>query len=167
MILAIDPGLRACGVAWFEQGILVKADLISVKTMESDAKAFVEMANAVGAASAPVTEVAVEYPQQYARSPTPRESVQKLVGVIGALAATFRDSETEYYLPRQWKGQVPKPVMHRRILGRLTEAEQGVIPDLAASKLHNVLDAVGIGLHHVGRLKRGRTRKKAGSKSRR
>ena len=158
MILAIDPGLRACGVAWFEKGILIKADLVSVKTMESDAKAFLEMANAVGAASPPVTHLAIEYPQQYSRAITPRESVQKLVGVIGALAVTFSDSKTEYYLPRQWKGQVPKAVMHRRVLGRLTEAEQGLIPELPVSKLHNVLDAVGIGLHHVGRLKRKRNR---------
>ena len=166
MILAIDPGLRACGVAWFEKGILIKADLISVKKVESDAKAFLAMANAVGTSSPPITSLAIEYPQQYARSPTPRESIQKLVGVIGALAVTFPDSKTEYYLPRQWKGQVPKPVMHRRILGRLTESEQALIPEMAASKLHNVLDAVGIGLHHVGRLRPGHSRTRAVRKSR-
>lgn len=156
MILAIDPGLRACGAAWFENDILVRAELVSVKKVESDAKAFVAMAHAVGVTSAAVTELAVEYPQQYARAPSPRDAVQKLVGVIGALSVTFAKSNTEYYFPRQWKGQVPKSVMHRRILGRLSDEEKAIIPGLAASKLHNVLDAIGIGLHHVGRLKRRR-----------
>ena len=156
MILAIDPGLRACGVAWFEKERLVRAALISVPKMENDAAAFLEMANAVYIASPEIVSLAIEYPQQYKNSPVPRESVQKLVGVIGALSVKFSGAKTTYYLPRQWKGQVPKPVMQRRILARLDGDEQALIPKLPVSKLHNVFDGIGIGLHHIGRLKRAR-----------
>jgi len=156
VILAIDPGLRACGVAWFEDKKLIRSELVSAKKVAGDAKAFLAMANAVYSSSPQVVEIAIEYPQQYARAPSPRDAVQKLVGVIGALAVKFPDAETTYYFPREWKGQVPKDVMRRRIMERLSEAEQERIPDLCASKIHNVFDGIGIGLHHIGRLKRER-----------
>jgi hypothetical protein len=64
------------------------------------------------------------------------------------------------YTPSAWKGQVPKSVHHARILAALSYEEQSRIPKLPTSKLHNVLDAVALGLFHVGRVKRGGVRPK-------
>lgn len=61
-------------------------------------------------------------------------------------------------LPSEWKGQVPKQIHEKRILGALSGQELSRVPgrsELAASKRHNVIDAVGLGLWKLGRLERG------------
>jgi hypothetical protein len=57
--------------------------------------------------------------------------------------------------PATWKGQAPKDVIHLLVWGKLDGDEpdalkkclQGITP----GKQHNVLDAVGVGLHHLRR----------------
>ena len=56
-------------------------------------------------------------------------------------------------LPADWKGQVPKDVMCARVLSRLTPEERARLqlrPRGGHSK--DELDAVGVLLHHLGRL---------------
>lgn len=86
------------------------------------------------------------------------------------------------YTPREWKGSVPKPVHHKRLWEVLAPGERAllggpvtiVIIDAACRKgglskwsrpgasyyprsfeLHNILDAVGLGLFHIGRFGKG------------
>jgi hypothetical protein len=44
-------------------------------------------------------------------------------------------------------------VMNARVLGRLSEEELSKIEHVGA-KDHNTYDAIGIGLHHLGRLRK-------------
>jgi hypothetical protein len=170
VLISIDPGYGHCGVALFEEEVLQKAFLVTTSSRASvEASQFVDMADAVwtrlekeGVKKQSAMEVAIEYPQQYTQSPAPREAVQRLVGVIGALLARLQ-SETgglrvkvSSYKPREWKGQVPKKIMQQRVLDRLAPEERDRIEALPASKVHNVHDAVGVGLHHIKRLKRRR-----------
>lgn len=164
-IIAIDPGFRDCGVAVFRDGTLVRCDHVKSKaTGLVEAIQFSQTADAVMEFVSDVVEdghfdLAIEYPQQYANSPAPRESVQKLVGVIGALAARVQATScglsvrVTTYKPREWKGQVPKEIMFDRILSRLNEDENETLPALSKTRLSHVYDAIGIGLHHLGRLK--------------
>lgn len=168
--VSIDPGYRYCGVAVFSDEVLVTADLVEAKKWEVEAQQFAETAKCVweflettvDKASLSAAQFAIEYPQQYTFSPAPREAVQRLVGTIGAILGKVQ-SETSglsvrvsTYKPREWKGQVPKEIMAERILSRLSSDEVNVIPAMSKSKAHNVTDAVGVGLHHLKRLKRKR-----------
>src|SRR5688572_24333398 len=99
------------------------------------------------------------------------------------------------YTPSAWKGSLQKPVHHHRIWQVLTPAERAVFPEgteariaeacrkggldnwrkpgaeyygkAKGSEVHNSLDAVGLGLHHLGRysevgnLSQGRRSKRA------
>lgn len=58
--------------------------------------------------------------------------------------------------PATWKGSVPKDVHHRRVLAALSAEEVALLPKTPRSKKydHNMLDAVGLGLWHLGRLRR-------------
>lgn len=56
--------------------------------------------------------------------------------------------------PNSWKGELPDQILYERILGALTAEELALIPKLAKSKIHNVLDSIGIGLHLFGRMPR-------------
>ena len=162
--VAIDPGFRDCGVAVFDDGLL-----FSCNHVKSSATALVEAVQFTETARSVVTyveslkignsfDLVIEYPQQYARSPAPRESVQKLVGVIGGLVSQFHQItgglgvKVSTYKPREWKGQVPKNVMFNRIISRLSESELERLPSISKTRLSHVYDAIGIGLHHTGRL---------------
>jgi len=56
--------------------------------------------------------------------------------------------------PRDWKGTMDPDAMTRWILTRLDDEEKAVVESLLpASKRHNAIDAAGIGLHHLKRLR--------------
>lgn len=63
--------------------------------------------------------------------------------------------EAEYVEPFAWKGTVRKDIHHARIQATLLPGERLMVEEgckgVAASKRHNVLDAVGLGLFAVGR----------------
>lgn len=62
--------------------------------------------------------------------------------------------EVETIWPVTWKGSLPDEILYARIMSVLTEKEKALIPKLGQSLLHNVLDAIGIGLHVLGRMPR-------------
>lgn len=71
---------------------------------------------------------------------------------IHAVSAPY----TRRLFPHQWKGGLSKERHAPRILGALSNAEQARLPKgMAASKIHNVIDAIGIGLFELGRTTRG------------
>ncbi len=177
ILLSIDPGLRACGCAVFNNGILLRAAL--VKNPEKKLRgpqAHVPMADAVlkwflgtEYVLGP-DELALEYPRVYPnhsnkRSEDPNDLIE-LAGIDGALAFCF-DTKTRHYFPADWKGQTPANVCARQVLAALSFNEQHTIEDIVAFKksleardalgksvthnAHNTLDAVGIGLHHSAR----------------
>jgi len=107
-----------------------------------------------------VSRLAIELPQVYSRhhqtaakaGTDPNDLIQ-LAAVVGALCNAFESVDTQIvYLPAEWKGQVPKDIMHRRAAERLNAEEAACLPSLAKSKIHNVLDAVSIGLVVLGRM---------------
>jgi len=164
-LISIDPGYRACGVSYFDKGVLIAASLIEVKSSKDidPGEQFALMSSAVvnyieSLGVGDTFDLAIEYPQQYVRSPTPRESVQRLVGVIGAISSAVQNStgglgvKVTTYTPRAWKGQVPKEIMNDRVRNRLIDGELEKLPEYSKSKMHNVLDAIGIGLKHLKRL---------------
>lgn len=159
MLVSLDPGAKVCGLALFEDGELASAWLAGTN------KHWVQMAlNAYQSVVDRVVpevmrEVAIERPQVY------RQRFQKgdpndlitLSLVAGAFAGSFiPGAAVSEYKPREWKGQVPKPAMQKRIESRLSEEELSRVSWPAKSYRHNVWDAIGIGLHHVGRLKGGK-----------
>ena len=141
-ILAIDPGIDQ-GWATFVANVLTGCGL--------------------GVPFAPVYphEVYIECPQIYpAGKGDPNDLIKLAIRVGHCLAEAERSAgclRTTLVYPRQWKGQTPKPVNHRRIRATLSASEIACLDrslvDVTNSLQHNVLDAVGIGLYAVGRLR--------------
>jgi hypothetical protein len=164
-ILAIDPGLRGSGVALFheESKTLLRAEYVKGSATGERAEAWRVMADAVHSWAAPWNidlRMVIEFPQvrkkehQVAKKKgvDPNDLIQ-LAAVVGALVTMRSQKGTPIVrLPEEWKGQVPKKIHHERALSRLSDAERAVIPKLAESTLHNVLDAVALGLTQLGRL---------------
>ncbi len=151
--LAIDPGVKHLGVAMFEGDRLVCAALVKTE----DRPALAEILFTYGYPDLTVIEV----PQCYQRSKSkgdPNDLIAVAL-VVGALQERLQ--RVELVKPRVWKGAVKKEVMLKRIAGKLTPEEQAILPKLPKTLAHNVLDAVGIGLFSVGRLKKNVDRKRS------
>ncbi len=172
-LLALDPGIRGCGVALFEGEIrlangstiahhprLVACDYVKNPVKKGDDfGAVIAMAGQVHDwvlmenGNTPWLLVA-EWPRIYtvSKSKGDNNELLPLVGV-GCAVATFATSATRVF-PHEWKHQLSKEVCHQRIRSRLDMNETNVLNDACArakSLAHNTLDAVGIGLHHTGR----------------
>lgn len=160
-LVAVDPGLRGCGVAVFRNAVLERALYVpSSVRADRGAVAWVAMSRAVACALAGVTwQVgAVERPKQYDGpvSKARRDDISELSAVAGAVALVLGSMGAEVHSPYpvQWKGQLPKDVGIRRIQAKLTPSEVERI-ERAGALTHNVLDAVGIGLWMVHRFRGG------------
>lgn len=165
-MIAIDPGLRGCGVAVFDvQRNLAWASWVRNPILTGRGPdVWWHMADAIAAATAQMPwsttqGLCLEMPKVYPGMPkTDLNDLLDLAGVLGAVvmhSALGHGPEPKWCYPQDWKGQTPKKVMNERVLLKLSEAEKARIVD-AGSKTHNILDAIGIGLHFLGRLERVR-----------
>lgn len=157
-LLALDPGLNRSGVALFQQGELWAVKCVSYPAVGSVGERAIQMGLNVARTylEAPHSNFAAEWPQIY----DPRDPQQKktkgdpnsnvpLAAIVGACAAAMAPRKTQIFKPSQWKGQVPKSAMKKRIVDELSAIERARIPTRLA---HDGYDAVGIGLYALGRL---------------
>lgn len=167
----VDPSIVSPGVALFRDGKLVSAARIKVHfdTSMNQAQRCIAAANEIGmwlhALGARVTTIGYEWPQIYAGSKQ-ASNPNDLPGMVGVdlaittalmIAAAARGEQLNVlcYTPGEWIGQVPKSrtgsalrsPRGRKIASRLDANELAVMPDQ-----HDAIDAVGIGLHALGRL---------------
>ncbi len=186
MILALDPGLRGCGVAIGDNARLLAAAYVPspVRAGEADIAACVAMARAVvawcdalgavpplggaGGALYPrlrFDEIVCEWPQVYTpgKQKGDPNDLPPLVGVECAICAFYPDAKHVTHRPSAWKGQLPKPKrvsdpnpMEMRVQARLDAEEWSRIEPRARSLFHNTIDACGLLLHHFGRFERYR-----------
>jgi len=166
-IVAVDPGLNACGVSIFnEAGRLEFAELVdNERTAAVDLPtrwegAALSICAYVARCSSQYPHVdrtlVVEMPKIYpaARQVGDQNDLMNLVGVVASISITVMHVGRRLIYPRDWKGTIDADEMiERRIKPRLSETEhRRVSLPTAKSLQHNVWDAVGIGLHVVGRL---------------
>lgn len=175
ILLAVDPSLRSAGVALYRDGQLVAVGRMrGIETTYDVAHRCRVMARDImvwvadRALVIPSPDVlALEWPQIYraAKSKGDPNDMLGLAGVCAAVAALYPMAEVRSFLPDQWE-PAPKVSPERkrrglgpidseaftsprgvRILSRLSDAERALIP-----MSHDAMDAVGIGLHALGRL---------------
>jgi hypothetical protein len=143
MLLAIDPGNDTGWALFDSQRRLTGCGLGEPKvTVDPD-------------------EVIIECPVLRPREKNPN-SILKVARNAGEWAGRFdRAGKVRYLSPNDWKGSTPKDISNARTWAKLDSLEQGIVDEafrahpgragMAPSKRHNVLDAIGLGLHGVGR----------------
>jgi hypothetical protein len=103
----------------------------------------------------------IEIPRVYpgARQEVPPNDLVRLALRAGEVKGLYRSIsvETHELFPRDWKGGLDKDTSHYRVLAVLTEQERALVEaaKLPKTKKHNMLDAIGVGLHHLKRRYRG------------
>jgi hypothetical protein len=150
-LAAIDPGRAGMGWAIFKDRALVETGILE----NTSPREVVKVLGLVLARWAPADAV-VEVPQVYRQrmqkgDPNDLITVAIMAGLAVAVLAPF--TEAQLVRPHAWKGNRPKAVDNQQTLRLLNDMELRMVAASGASKskLHNVLDAVGLGLWKLGR----------------
>ena len=150
MLVSYDPGVKAAGVAiWQSDGELYRAFLVRdddwIRTAHRAATRVCDICY--------VDEIAVEIPQVYVQSRLkgdPNDLITLALNA-GAFCASFLNTPRFEYRPYEWKKQVPKAILTERTRTKLSIGELACVEKAPRTLMHNVFDAVGIGLHHLKR----------------
>ena len=111
---------------------------------------------ACGLGDPPVSKarcLVIELPQVYPSHPVPPNDLVTLAFLAGRYVGA---REAFAVFPRQWKGNLPKGACAARVRAKLSPEERAVVDECACKvpekQMHNVMDAVGIGLFAEGRV---------------
>jgi hypothetical protein len=160
-LLSIDPGVTCCGWAYWRDGKLVLCGLSRTKEVGIEARICAHDFRRHWLYGQP-DFIVIEKPEVYQQrfwKGDPRDLVE-LAMVVGGIIAQFPGVRVRAVFPKEWKRQVPKSVSESRTLAKLSELEKNKSespevfgePDTAPpSLLHNMMDAIGIGLWALGR----------------
>lgn len=135
-LISIDPGIHTGIACWYNGRLLYAGTLFPPTAFYKEC----------------VIEIPKIYPK--AQQKGDQQDLITLAFQAGKLAQATGAPTVHPVLPQTWKGQLPKDVCWLRCQALLTSEELSLIPKLAPSILHNVQDAIGIGLWKLGRLKR-------------
>lgn len=167
LTFALDPGLRASGLAVFEGAVLKHAAIVrpeihhretlpAVVVMCEEVIATIDTARAQYKHEA--LDLVIEYPQVYQRvggkTKGDPNDLLPLASICGGVAAGVVADLKRAVHPSEWKGSVDGDVFIERIKQRLTKNELVRLP--VGSLAHNAIDAVGLGLWYLNRLERRR-----------
>lgn len=148
MILCLDPGATAAGVALFDDKTLTRAYLARGKCWVSTAD---DLLHNLGVPVDSITEVVIEKMQVYKETPVKWANDLITVSLMGGrVSGFFPQAEIKTYLPRDWKGGAPKAIMTKRIMRAISDVESDRIENPSDKSLtHNVIDAIGIGVRRI------------------
>lgn len=155
--VSIDSGVKALGWAVLRESevsyYLAMCGLVQGDSRDEMIRAM-ECALGVGNFELAVLESMVWRPNDPKSHPNDLIDVQ----TTGCLCAARIADHVKLVTAQTWKGSVPKKIHHERIRSRLSTNETEILNQALADapKKHHkeILDAVGIGLHHVGRIGR-------------
>ena len=179
-MLSVDPGTRCSGAAlWFNGRLYAAAPIVNLLTKGSGPREcayvaqqiwrWVEAQISMVVPSYPAT-VVCEYPQIYQRaggkSKADPNNQLPLACIDGALAAYFPAAQIVVANPHDWKGGVEKPKKVSEPYPIESKVRSRLLPEeIIAFEKHwpkngkhswDLTDAVGVGLHALGRFERVR-----------
>lgn len=157
MIIALDPGDPVVYGAVFDRGVCVKLREFTRAVMPIDRTKY--------------SQAVCEEPSILG-APNAADMVQVLIS--GSVVASALSCNVVFYPVPTWKGSLKKPIHHYRVWPHMTKEEQAFFPkntldviNKACAKIaqtgkanyepewHNHLDALALGMFHLGRIKRG------------
>ena len=138
-MLSVDPGTKERGWANWKDGKLIGCGIARGKDWISTVKAMPDIK---------VDELVIEDQQIYRHSRIDAHSLLAVARVVGAFVILYDSPKVRLVKPQEWKGQVPKAICNKRTISKLNETEIDVLTTKQYRRtiLHNLFDAVGIGL---------------------
>jgi len=160
LVIAIDPGVHGCGVAFLINGKLKAAYYVPTNTESLIRDDMIDLHEVKATEACFILEKPQIYKTRLLKG-DPNDLIDVAVAggeMLGRLYDIVvwhvsRERITvEKIVPAVWKKQLPKEVVQERVKPKLTPQELAcVVKPKPASLMHNVWDAVGIGLWGVKR----------------
>lgn len=154
-LLAIDPGYQYLAYSIYKDKTLIDGGVLKNPvdqwaTLTKQPPNFSNISKIFSGYEWSDKKAVIEFPLIHKTTPNPNDIV-KLASASGAYTALLQHSGffVEWVEPRTWKGTVPKKIMLKRIIAKLSEEEYSSINH---SRNHNLIDAVGVGLWKIKRL---------------
>lgn len=145
-LLAVDPGAKYLGWAVFS------GDPPALALACCGFMSIADLPDCWWRPDELVVEVPQIYPQRaWKGDPNDLVNVALAAGIV---IGRVRCKKVLTPRPHQWKGNVPKAIHHKRVIACLSVEERVVLNAayIPASKKHNCIDAVGLGLWALKRL---------------
>lgn len=162
MLITIDPNVRGCGVAGWAKadGTFLWAAYVKNPYLKPKERSYARDSalaeevyrHCVVGGMDDKTVLIIERPRVYPGMPQTDLNDLIDVATVGAAVAAYGMAPMLTVFPSEWKGQVPKKTMLSRIWEKLTPEERLVVQKTNKSDTEDILDAIGIGLWHFGRL---------------
>lgn len=161
-IVVVDPSINTAGLAVFADARLIHAETVTCRLLGRDIcdrcrvmaeKIIARVDDVLSSDPPPAYELIVEWPRIYApgkQKAKPDDQIP-MAGVCAAVAIKLQLPVTSYRAAA-WKGQLEKVPCAAMVRRNLASSELILCDGLD----HNALDAIGIGLYHLGRFKRKR-----------
>lgn len=167
-LLTFDPGTLRAGIAHFQHGDLVFADVVAMPDVDIGQRVValgrkLKLLPVISQRRAPL-RIVVEFPEVYppgsaqAKKVNPRDILWVSAAVGAVLTALPHNVQVEVIdvNPKTWKGNLSKDGGNDVAFDALFPAEQALLPKKRSGNYDdNMLDAVGIGLHHLKRMRGG------------
>ena len=156
-LLAIDPGLKACGWALYENNFLHKCGII-LGEKNNPIKAILKIYDTILDIEICPNYLVVEKPHiAISREVDPNDILDITLMAGACLTLDSFDPEKVWVpTPQEWKGSTPKLICHHRMFKKLTETEKFIIQEclknVPRSLHHNAYDAAALGLKYLERL---------------
>ena len=146
-LITIDPGNNT-GWALFEDSRLIRAGVCPFESFTS------VLSGVVLAGDTVLIEMPRHYPRREKGDVNDLLDLAMRVGMLKQWCES-RGASVKLVWPRTWKGTVPKDVHNQRVLHALGQFEITLLPLRLRAKTydHNMLDAVGMGLWELRRLR--------------
>jgi hypothetical protein len=158
LLIAVDPGLRACGVAVFRNGELSWAGAVRGpkegrgpwlwRSLGAEVAAQLDRECAVGLSAIAMWHVVIETMKVYTEGKGDPDDLLELSGIGGAVAASLPAWwSVEGVLAREWNGQVPSAIRRERTRAWVEANDwlDRVDLDTTARFQQDVWSAIGIG----------------------
>lgn len=140
--ISIDPGIGGTGWAvWTKDWKLISFGVLESKGDEFDKLNYIIKMLKFYCKKYNVKEVYIEYPEVFNQSIALSGALTKLAYGVGVIVGALLPRKVQLIKVREWKGNLPKDVVMRRI--------QKILP-FAKARTH-AWDAIGIGLYRQGR----------------
>lgn len=159
-IIAIDPGTRLCGWAFFDDGVPLSAGVVKAAGVGRGATLAARacsMADQItdhmyGEVDFVVVERPLIYPDTKERD-SDMMDLAVAAGVVGGWVAEAAGLGAQLVMPtpREWKGTIPKPIHNERTKAKCPAAVALVESTVPKSQQNHVWDAVGLALWQIGK----------------
>jgi hypothetical protein len=154
-LVSVDPGRDHIALACWVDRELARCTLLAVDGRQEIGAVATDLA-ALLESQDRADVVVVEY--MCHRAGEAKSQARDLIDVTisGTAVAARLGDELIYVSATSWKGQAPKAVIQRRVVERLSGIEMTALAAtlcvVPRGRHHDLYDAVGIGLYHLGRM---------------